>query len=289
MTTEFALSTESTISKLDAVRHQGMFPSAIVDMARTIGCDGLNLYSLHSEIYQQFASGSILPNLGKNFLSGEMSFRSERTFREVRTHSSPVTALQAYIAYPERVSSLDALVNLQDVNSDALVILYPYHAKAVENGEEWNKQWNEQEYPHASLLKHKLIRPEPGLLDRWGVSTTEEFIQESFKRGYNGFCLNAKHLIRLPEGGFRTKFEKYMCLVPMLLPHTQAIDLHPVIPSGKHFLLEHYLKSEEITLLNVAKRKDWKGLVILHFPFGQLKKVSQVSQTFLKELKSFLI
>lgn len=319
---QIAVSSESYASALDILRHRGLPVSAIVDMSESQGFDRIHLNPVQSNTYASFRYGLVSPSLAVHFSSGEQAFRSEASPQDVLKLASPnaevhktgespslvqnlkrvVGGALVYRAYPERRDSLDALVNLENANPEAKSLVYPHHAKVKpREGEDssyvewWNAHWDEPRYPQFGNLKHRIVRPSPELNDRWGVThsnhvaNTQDFITKADEYGFEGFALNAEHLLRLPGQGFVTKFEDFDALVAQLLPYTEIIELHPVDLGEKDYSLARFIQEKELRLLQLAKDAGWKGLIVLHYPFGAMKQKSANPSPLLDQLREFYV
>ena len=133
-----------------------------------------------------------------------------------------------------------------------------------------------------------MVIPAPELLDRWGVTTIEEFIDEARKRKYEGFALDAKHLVRQASrfNGFKTDFAPMEAIVPQLLANdTKIISVHPLPDADQKTKLEEMVDANELKLLNMAQDAKWKGLVVCHYPIGKFFGAAVDQRPIIKEIQ----
>lgn len=114
--------------------------------------------------------------------SAEQSFRGEKTWQDVWNHKNRAIAAVAYMLFPHRTESLRTLQSLQKIRPDIPMTVYP----AI----------NEEEEALHSGLAHKLIQPNPDVVDAWNAKSFEDLMFQYDQRGY-GINLDLFHFLRL--------------------------------------------------------------------------------------------
>jgi len=195
--------------------------------------------------------------------SAHQSWRSEKTFGEVRKHPRPQAALFAYVTIEEKVASLKTLKRLQDILGESLpMVVFPVDEWRGERGNETFIQ-----------LKRKLVQPTPELLRLWKVRTPEEFWQKARSMGFSGICLDLYHIRRLPVEG-EVGFGHWSEVVPSFLPFTREIHLgvgrrdFRGVDSQKELedLYTGEGKTDISKILELIKNNRWKGPVVTEIP-----------------------
>lgn len=205
--------------------------------------------------------------------SAHQSWRSEKSWQEVKQHPNPPLAAFAYLALPEKSASLQGLVRLQDMlGRDLPLVIHPY--------DEWR---GDTQYPLFSYLGNKLVQPTPELLDRWGIKSAEELVQEIKRRGFDGLCLDLYHLRRPAGQIFKTRFGRWQEIIPVLLPDTKEIHLglgRSEFPAGFDSIQElrdlygWERKTDIVPMLEMIRDSGWRGPIVTEIPAMAIRKLT---------------
>ncbi len=262
----------SMVNMADKPMIWGMLMSlgTVVKLAQKAGHHGVEYFPWRLADLQ-VRSGLVSDKTLEGITSAHQSFRSEKSWREIKAHPNPKLALQAYMTTAERIDSLKSLQKLQHKDCSLPLVIYPYH--------EW---LGEQQYPLFASLYNKLVQAAPELLDRWHVKA-ENLGSEAQNRDYSGLVIDLFHLRRLPIQGFTTQFERWQEALPKLLPFTKEIhlgvdrdDMVGSIDSMAELkdLYHGDRNTEIVNMLEMIKREGKANYIVTEIPAQGIARLS---------------
>jgi len=194
------------------------------------------------------------------------SYRSEKNFTEAWNHPNRQLAVVSYFLLPERVDSLKDLQKFQEAVGRKLpVVLY-----ATLPGEE-----SGTDRPFGE----KLFQPTPEVMEMWGVQSAEQMVEEGYRRGYTGLCLDLFHFRETGEVDLNPWQES----LPKLLEHTKEIHVsagrddvkvaHGVDTDAElGDLVMGTSKTDLTRILQAVKDLGWSGYVVTEIPAASIRQ-----------------
>lgn len=258
--------------------------NTLIQTFQEAGYRGLQWHPIRTVAGIQLNRGLVTQNSKNAIVSLHQSWRSEKSLIEAWRHPNRPLAMMAYVLLPEMVNSLNALENLQKVLGKNLpVVLYPPHPKE-ESG---------TQRPFAE----KIFQPYTEVMFRWGVRTPEKLIEETYKRGYTGLCIDLFHMRRKNINSFDPNssikdsigLNPWQETLPQLLPHTTEIHISAGRTDIKEKIVdtENELRSllngqgntELIKMLKFIRDSGWRGRIVTEIPAAALRALRGKNST----------
>ncbi len=164
--------------------------------ATECGYDGLEIMPQRFVLGAQMSKGAISQRQAQIAHVLVQSHRSEafevrhpwRYARKVLAHKSPAKVVVESVRLPERLGSLDILLDFMAVYGDRPAVMYPPHSWLGEDVDE--RFW---QFPD------RVVRTAPELLTHWNVTNVSGFAREAISRGWTGIAVNTAHWMRDPD------------------------------------------------------------------------------------------
>ncbi|MBP9816309.1 hypothetical protein KBD09_03695 [Candidatus Woesebacteria bacterium] len=248
----------------------------LVDMIKEAGYAGFEWHPLRGLVgAEQLNRGLVSRYVTDAIGSLHQSYRREANLGEAWRHPNRKLAMISYALLPERIASLDDLEKIQQIVGRELpIVLYPSHP--------------DEESGTSRPFTQKMFQPSSDVMQQWGVHTAGELINETYRRGYTGFCLDLLHMRR--EAIDDVGLSLWQETLPELLPHTQEIHIsagrfdQAQIPVDSQQELQDLMAgrgdSDLLRMLEEVRESGWSGRVVTEIPAASLRSLRSPKSPF---------
>lgn len=180
--------------------------------------------------------------------AAEQSFRTQLTWGQ----SKGIFQKLAFIAFPQRDRSLEALRNLcWQTNTSLPVVVYPETPKDI---------------LHRSRIPMKLVQPSSATLGHFGLNSLQEYLRFLWSIGVNSFCFDTHHARRGPIAQYWDELLEQASLVEISFGRIDIPD--PQIPAMAELddILFDKRNTEAFQILKKIKDSGFRGNFIVEVP-----------------------